>query len=104
MEPRCCGLFASISRCRGVLVQKSRCRGFLVLESGFRGFLVLESGCRGSLVLESDVVVYVPPQPRFRHHREDKKITHDYVNYVVEKCFICRNLCNIYLHNVSELE
>ena len=67
-------------------------------------FLVLESGCRGSLVLESDVGVYVPPRPRFRYHREGKKITNDYVNYVVEKCFICRNLCNIYLHNVSKLE
>ena len=35
-----------------------------------------------------------------------KKITHNYVNYVVEKYFSCPNLCNIYLHNVwiCELE
>ena len=32
-----------------------------------------------------DVVVYVPPRPRFRYHRENKKITHNYVNYVIEK-------------------
>ena len=32
-----------------------------------RGFLVLESPCR----------VYVPPRPRFRCHRENKKITHN---------------------------
>ena len=53
-----------------------------------------------------DVVVYVPPRPRFRYHRENKKITHNYVNYVVEKYFSCPNLCNIYLHNVciSKLE
>ena len=24
-----------------------------------------------------DVVVYVPPRPRFRYHRENKKITHN---------------------------
>ena len=40
-----------------------------------------------------DVVVYVPPRPRFRYHRENKKITHNYVNYVVEKYFNCPNLC-----------
>ena len=32
-----------------------------------------------------DVVVYVPPRPHFHYHRENKKITHNYVNYVVEK-------------------
>ena len=53
-----------------------------------------------------DVVVYVPPRPRFRYHRENKKITHNYVNYVVEKYFSCPNLCNNCLHNVciSKLE
>ena len=47
-----------------------------------------------------DVVVYVPPRPRFRYHRENKKIAHNYVNYVVEKYFSCPNLCSIYLHDV----
>ena len=53
-----------------------------------------------------DALVYVPPRPRFRYHRENKKIRHNYVNYVVEKYFSCPNLCNIYSHNVciSELE
>ena len=52
-----------------------------------------------------DVVVYVPPRPRVRYHRENKKITHNCVNYVAEKYFSCPNLCQIYLHNVciSEL-
>ena len=52
-----------------------------------------------------DVVVYVPPRARFRY-RENKKVTHNYVNYVVQKYFSCPNLCHIYLHNVciSELE
>ena len=49
-----------------------------------------------------DVVVYVPPPPRFRYHRENKNITHNYVNYVIEKYFSCPNLCNIYLHNVHQ--
>ena len=84
------------SRCRGLFVSVSQCRGFLVLESRCRGFLVLESQCRGN----------VPPRPRFRYHGENKKTTHNYVNYVVEKYFTCPNLCNIYLHNasLSELE
>ena len=72
-------LFVSASRCRGVLIPESRCRVFWSWNF--------------------DVVVYVPPRPRFRYHRENKKITHNYVNYVVEKYFNCPNLCNIYLHN-----
>ena len=39
-----------------------------------------------------NVVVYVPPRPRFHYHRENKKIKHNYVNYVVEKYFSCPNL------------
>ena len=94
---------------------------FLVLESRCHGFLSSEKTPWNhdvvaylSLFLDVvffwswnlDVVVYVPPRPRFRYHRENKKITHNYVNYVVEKYFSCPNLCNIYLHNVciSELE
>ena len=46
-----------------------------------------------------DFVVYVPSPPRFLYHRENKKITHNYVNNVIEKYFRCPNLCNIYLHN-----
>ena len=102
LELRCYGLFVSVSRCRVVLVPESRCRNFLVLESLCRGFQVLESRCRGFLVLESDV----PPRPHFRYHRENKKVTHNYVNGVVEKCFNCLDLCNIYLVNIciNELE
>ena len=47
-------------------------------------------------------MVYVPPRPRFRYHRENKKITHNYLNYVVEKYFNCPNICNIDLYNVSQ--
>ena len=102
LESRCYGLFVSVSRYRGVLVPESRCRSFLVLESLCRRFWVLESWCRGLLVLESDV----PPRPRFRYHRENKKVTHNYVNDVAEKCFSCPNLCNIYLLKecISKLE
>ena len=119
------------TQCRGFLILESRCRGFLVLEFWYRGFLSFEktpwnhdivaylSPFLDVVVFWSwnldvvvfwswnlDVVVYVPPRPRFRYHRENKKITHNYVNYVVEKYFSCPNLCNIYLHNVciSELE
>ena len=96
LEPRFRSLFVLISRCRGVLVPESRCRVFLVLESRCRGFLVLESRRRGN----------VPPRPRFRYHCENKKIKHNYVNYVVEKHFNCPNLCNIFLQKlcISELE
>ena len=73
LESRCRGLFVSISRCRDVLVPESRCRGFWSWNL--------------------DVVVYVPPRFRFRYHRENKKITHNNVNYVVEKYFSCPNLC-----------
>ena len=102
LKSRCYGFFFSVSRCRGVLVPQSRCRDFSVLESRCRGFWVLGSQCRGFLILEFDV----PPRSRLRYHRESKKITHNYVNDVVEKCFNCPNLCNIYLLNVciSELE
>ena len=55
----------------------TRCRGFLVLESRCRGFLVFEPQCCDN----------VPPRPRFRYHGENKKTTHNYVNYVVEKYF-----------------
>ena len=79
LQLRCCGSFVSVSR------------GFLVLEPQCRGFLVLESRCR----------VYMPPRPRFRYHRESKKIMHNNVNYVVEKYLNCLNLCKIYLHNVA---
>ena len=52
---------------------ETRCRDFLVLESRCRGFSALESRCRGFLSSEKmswnhDVVVYVPPRPRFRFH------------------------------------
>ena len=87
LESPCCGLFVSVSRCRGFLVLESRCCGFLVLESWCLVFSVLESRCCDSLVLESrcrdfwswnlDVVVYVPPRPRFRYHRENKNVTHN---------------------------
>ena len=100
LESRCRGLFVSISRCRGVLVPESRCRGFLVLNLDV---VVFWSWNLDVVVFWSwnlDVVVYVPPRPRFRYHRENKKITHNYVNYVVEKYFSCPNLCNIYLHNI----
>ena len=94
LESRCCGLFVSVSR--GVLVPEFQCRGFLVLESR----------CPGFSILESRSFVYVPPRHRFRYHREIKKITHNYVNYVIEKYFNGPNLYNIDLHNVciSELE
>ena len=46
------------------------------------------------------VVVYEHPRARFCYHYVNKKITHNYVNYVFEKYFNCPNLCNIYLHNV----
>ena len=106
---------------RGHKVQDStetRCRGFFILESWCRGFLSSEKipwnhdvVAYLSLFLDVvvfwswnldvvafwswnlDVVVYVPPRPRFRYHRENKKITHNYVNYVVEKYFSCPNLC-----------
>ena len=119
------------SPCCGFLVLESRCRGFLSSEktpwnhdavaylSPFLDVVVFWSWNLDVVVFWSwnldvvafwswnlDVVVYVPPRPRFRYHRENKKITHNYVNYVVEKYFSCPNLCNIYLHNVciSELE
>ena len=113
--------FSPVSVIRGHKGQNftgTRCRDFFALESWCRGFLVLESRCRGFLSSEKtpwnhdvvaylspfldvvvfwswnlDVVVYVPPRPRFRYHRENKKITHNYVNYVVEKYFNCPNLC-----------
>ena len=81
----------------------------------YRGFLFLESRCRGLSSSEKtawnldgvaflspflEVVVYVLPRPHFRYHLENKRITHNYFNYVVEKYFNCPNLCNIYLHNV----
>ena len=87
------------SRCPDLFVSASRCRGALIPESRWRVFLVLESWCRVFWSWNFDVVVYVPPRPNFRYHRENKKITHNYVNYVVEKYFNCPNLCNIYLHN-----
>ena len=92
----------------------TRCRGFFILESWCRSFLSSEkipwnhdvvaylSPFLDVVVFWSwnlDVVVYVPPRPRFRYHRENRKITHNYV-YVVEKYFSCPNLCNIYLHNI----
>ena len=98
LESRYRGLFVSVSRCPSVLVPESQCRGFLVLKSRYDGFLVFESRCRDFLVLESrcpgflvleswccvflswwspDVIVYVPPRPRFRYHRESKRITHN---------------------------
>ena len=106
LESRCRGFLVLESRCRGFLVLESRCRGFLVLESRCRVFLVLESRCRGFLVLESRRRGNVPPRPRFRYHCENKKIKHNYVNYVVEKHFTCPNLCNIFLQKlcISELE
>ena len=88
------GLFVSVSRCLGVLVPESQCRGFLVLKSRYHGFLVFESRCRGFLVLESrcpgflvlesrccvlESRCHVPPRPRFRYHRESKRIiTHNF--------------------------
>ena len=74
----------------------TRCRGVIVPESRCRSVLVLDSRCR----------VYVPPRSCFCYHRESKRITHNYFNYVVEKYFNWPNLCNIYLYNVciSELE
>ena len=110
-------LFALESRCRGFLVLESRYRGFLSCEktpwnhdvmaylSPFLDVVVFWSWNLDVVVFWSwnlDVVVYVPPPPRFRYHRENKNITHNYVNYVIEKYFSCPNLCNIYLHNVHQ--
>ena len=62
---------------------ETRCRGFLLVESRYRGFSALESRCCGFSSYEKmprnhdvvafwswnpDVVVYVPPWPRFRFH------------------------------------
>ena len=114
LESRCRGLFVFISR--GVLVPESRCRvfwswnlGVVVFWSWNLGVVVSWSWNPDVVIFWSwnpNVVVYVPPQPRFRYHRENKKIKHNYVNYVVEKYFSCPNLWNIYLHNIcmSELE
>ena len=128
---RCRGFLALESRCRGFLVLEYWCRGFLSSEktpwnhdvvaylSPLLDVAVFWSWNLDVVAFWSwnldvvvfwswnlDVVVYVPPRPRFRYHRENKKITHNYVNYVAEKYFSCLNLCNIYLHNVciSELE
>ena len=62
--------------------------------------------CLRCSICAYEVVVYVLPRPYFRYHLENKRITHNYFIYVVEKYFNCPNLCNIYLHNVciSELE
>ena len=121
----CRGFLALESRCRGFSVLESRCPGFLSSEKTpwnhdvvayLPPFLdVVVSGSWNVNVVafwswnldimvfwswNLDVVVYVLPQPRFRYHRENKKITYNYVNYVVEKYFSCPKLCNIYLHNV----
>ena len=106
------------TRCRSFLVLESRCGGFLVLETRCRGFLSSEKTPWNHDVMaylspfldvvvfwswnldvvvfwswNPDVVVYVPPRPRFCYHRESKKVTHNYVNYVVEKYFNCPHLC-----------
>ena len=128
---RCRGFLALASRCRGFSVLEPRCRGFLSSEKTtwnhdvvdyFSPFLIVvvllfpnldvtvfwywNLGVVVFWSLNPDVVVYVPPRPRFCYHRENKKVTHNCFNYVVEKYFSCPNLCNIYLHNVciSELE
>ena len=125
------GQNSSGTRCGGFLVLESRCRGFLFSEktpwdhnivayfSPFLDVMVFWSWNLDFVVFWSwnldvvvfwswnlDVVVYVPPWPRFCYHCENKKNTHNYVNYVFEKYFSCPNLCNIYLHNIciSELE
>ena len=122
---------ALASRCRGFSVLESRCRGFLSSEktpwnddliaylSPFLDAVVFLSWNLDVVAFWSwnldvlvfwswslDVVVYVPPRTRFRYHRENKNMTYDYVNNVVEKYFSSPNLCNIYLYNVciSELE
>ena len=121
LESRCRGLLVSVTRCRGFLVLEYRCRGFLSFKktpwnhdvvaylSPLLDVVVFWSWNLDVVVFWSwnlDVVVYVPPRPRFRYHRENKKTTHNYVNYAIEKYFGCPNLCKIYMHNVciGELE
>ena len=118
---RCRGFLALASRCRGFSVLEPRCRGFFSSQktpwnhdnvaylSPFLDVVVFWSWNLDVVVFWSwnlDVVVYVPPRPRFRYHRENKNITYNYGNNVVEKYFSCPNLCNIYLYNVciSELQ
>ena len=128
---RCHGFLVLESWCRGSLVLESSCRGFLssgktlwnhdfvaylspfldvvVFWTPNLDFMVFWSWNLDVVVFwywNPNVVVYVPPRPGFRYHRGNKNITHNYVNYVVEKYFNCPNLCNNYLHNVciSELE
>ena len=67
---------------------ESLCRSFGISMSWFFGL-----GVPMSWYMCLDGLVFIIIVKR-------KKITHNYVNYVVEKYFSCPNLCNIYLPNV----
>ena len=70
-----------------------------ILKSQFFGFEISMSWFFGIGIPMSWYLVFIIIV-------KTKKITHNYVNYVVEKYFNWPNLCNIYLHNVciNELE
>ena len=95
LESRCRGLFVSVSR-MNVVVFWSWNLDVVVFWSWNLDVVVFWSWNLDVVVFwswNSDVAVYVPPRTRFRYHRENKKITLNCVNYVVEKYFNCPNLC-----------
>ena len=103
------------SPCCGFLVLESRCRGFLSSEktpwnhdavaylSPFLDVVVFWSWNLDVVVFWSwnlDVMVYVSPWPRFRYHRENKKITHNYAIMLLKNTLVVQiyatSICIMY--------